>query len=120
MRHSITTLCAILLSLQMATSQEYNSRDFQADIITNPSTSLRCFELNKRRRDKVTHKHNLKSLISRNKRLLKISNEEENRDFYLKLEKTNTRLKYELELALQKILNAEEALVRTGCPNLLQ
>mgnify|MGYP005643242647 CR=1 FL=1 len=120
MRNLTKTLCVILLSSQWAHSQEYERNDFQTDIITNPSTSLRCYELNKRRRNKVGHKHNLKSLISRNKRLLQITNEEDDKEFYLKLAKTDTRLKYELELALQKILNVEESLVRTGCPNLLQ
>ena len=114
-----TALCAILFSF-VAMAQINNQIDFQTDDINSPSTSLRCYELNKRRQDKIDHKQNLKSLISRNDRLLKVMNEEEDQKFYLKLLKNKTRLRFELELALQKILNAEEALVKTGCPNLLQ
>jgi hypothetical protein len=120
MKIFLTTLCAIYLLTSNIGAQLYDREDFQTDIITNPSTSLRCYQLNKRRKNKIKHKQNLKSLISRNSLLLKITKEEDDRDFFLKIVKTNVRLKYELELALQKILNAEEALVKTGCPNLLQ
>ncbi|MBT7611119.1 MAG: hypothetical protein HN576_15265 [Bacteriovoracaceae bacterium] len=120
MKELTTTLCAIWIIIHGAMAQSYDKQDFQTDIITNPSTSLRCYELNKQRKNKVWHKQNLKSLISRNDHLLNISKKDDDRDFYVKIVKTSVRLKYELELALQKIVNAEEALVKMGCPNLLQ
>lgn len=115
----LLTLCAFLV-WNTAQGQSGQMLDFNESDITSPSTSLRCYELNKRRRQKITHKQNLKSLISRNNRLLKITKEDDDREFYQNLLRTQTRLKFELELALQKILNSEEALVKTGCPNLLQ
>lgn len=93
--------------------------DFRSTLIEANVLSLRCNELNKRRRKKVHHKQRLQSLIARNMKVLRLVDIKDDPEFYNKMNKTGIRLRYEMELALQKILNAEEDLVRTGCPNLL-
>lgn len=93
--------------------------DFQTTLIESNVLSLRCNELNKRRQQKVRHKQRLASLIARNQKILDLIDIKDDREFYNNMNETKIRLRYEMELSLQKILNAEEALVRTGCPNLL-
>ena len=66
-----------------------------------------------------TNKQRLQGLIARNMKVLRLINIKEEPEFYNKMTKTGIRLRYEMKLALQKIINSEEDIIRTGCPNLL-
>ncbi len=117
----LLALCTISLSSSSVYAQAKNAKTFQTNVINRPSNSLRCRELGKKRKQTTAHKQKLQSLISRNKRLIDILNKKKNKDqneIMPKLKKTAMKLKYELKLAVQKISNAEESLVKTGCPNL--
>ena len=93
--------------------------DFRQSLIETNVLSLRCNELNTRRQQKVQHKQRLQGLIARNMKVLRLINIKEEPEFYNKMTKTGIRLRYEMKLALQKIINSEEDIIRTGCPNLL-
>jgi hypothetical protein len=93
--------------------------DFRQSLIETNVLSLRCNALNTRRQQKVQYKQRLQGLIARNMKVLRLINIKEEPEFYNKMTKTGIRLRYEMKLALQKIINSEEDIIRTGCPNLL-
>lgn len=120
-----TVLTFLTISVLYVAAQSFAAQfieeedDFRQTLIEANVLSLRCNELNTRRQQKVQHKQRLQGLIARNMKVLRLIDIKEDPEFYNKMTKTGIRLRYEMELALQKIINAEEDLIRTGCPNLL-
>ena len=114
------TISVLYIAAQSHAAQFIEEEDdFRQTMIEANVLSLRCNELNNRRQKKVQHKQRLQGLIARNMKVLQLIDIKEDPEFYNKMTKTGIRLRYEMELALQKIINSEEDLVRTGCPNLL-
>ncbi|TNF01319.1 MAG: hypothetical protein EP326_04630 [Deltaproteobacteria bacterium] len=114
------TISVLYIAAQSYAAQFIEEEDdFRQTMIEANVLSLRCNELNSRRQKKVQHKQRLQGLIARNMKVLQLIDIKEDPEFYNKMTKTGIRLRYEMELALQKIINSEEDLVRTGCPNLL-
>ena len=114
------TYLVLFVTTQSFASQFIEEEDdFRQSLIETNVLSLRCNELNTRRQQKVQHKQRLQGLIARNMKVLRLINIKEEPEFYNKMTKTGIRLRYEMKLALQKIINSEEDIIRTGCPNLL-
>jgi len=93
------------------------SQDYQTSVILDPSISKRCQALIEKRNDKVRHKQKLQALLKRNKRLQKHTPERK-KSILAKLKRNGRELQHELHLALYRIDNMEENIVRQGCPGL--
>jgi len=93
------------------------TKDYQTSVILDPSISKRCQSLIQKRNAKVQHKQKLQALIKRNKSLQKFTPEKK-KSVLEKLKRNHRDLKHEHHLAVYRIDNMEENIVRQGCPGL--
>lgn len=92
-------------------------RDYSRSIITDPSISRRCDALVEARNDKLSYKQRIQALLKRCERLLKMAPPEK-RTLVKKLSRTKGHLEQELQLAVDKLQNQEEDIIRKGCPGI--
>ncbi len=94
-----------------------SAQDYNQTVVTDPSISIRCQSLIKKRQDKITIRQKLEGLISRNRRLQKNApkNKVTVKD---KLQLNMKRLQRELTLTNLKIKSMTENVVRKGCPGI--
>lgn len=72
----------------------------------------------KQRNQKIDHKQKIRSLLERNRRLIKIT-PPERQSLIKRLRKNFKSLSYELRHTLNQIQNKEESIIRKGCPGIV-
>lgn len=91
--------------------------DYKRSVITDPSITRRCTSLTDKRVQKIDHKQNLQSLLSRNLKLQEFTPAQK-KSIKRKLKSNESHLRHELELTGLKINRLEEDIVRQGCPGI--
>lgn len=112
---ALVILCITFLSVPLNFGQD---DDYRQTVITDPSISRRCNALMKQRNQKIDHKQKIRSLLERNRRLIKIT-PPERQSLLKKLRKNFKSLSYELRHTLNQIQNKEESIIRKGCPGIV-
>lgn len=92
-------------------------RDLSRSIITDPSISRRCDALIELRNQKLSYKQKIQALLKRCERLLKMSPPEK-KTLNKQLTQTRRHLEQELKLAVDKLQNQEEDIIKKGCPGI--
>lgn len=104
----------ILVFFSQVMAQE---RDFSRSIITDPSISRRCDALIELRNQKLSYKQKIQALLKRCERLIKMAPPEK-LTLNKKLNQSRRHLEQELKLAVDKLQNQEEDIIRKGCPGI--
>jgi hypothetical protein len=107
-------LIALFTLLQINSA---NAQSSMADLITDPSVSLRCKELIKDRNSKVLTKQRMKDLLKRNEKMI-TKTPRHKKTVLSKLRLAYQELRNEIYLINIVIRNMEENIVRKGCPGI--
>lgn len=110
--------CLILFALiSCFQAAPVSAQSSMADLITDPSVSLRCKELIKDRNTKVLTKQRMKDLLKRNEKMI-TKTPRHKKTVLSKLRLAYQELRNEIYLINVIIRNMEENIVRKGCPGI--